>query len=123
MLPLGCAAAPKKVNAIFLKHRNVRFRAASRPSGSKLPRHKDLMHRQKVDDITNGKSVMVEKLTRFDAATYLNTYEEMVTYLVACFEEDAGDGILIRAALNDVAQAKGMMQATPNEDIEQSSTN
>ena len=81
------------------------------------------MHRQKVDDITNGESVMVEKLTRFDAATYLNTYEEMVAYLVACFEEDAGDGILIHAALNDVAQAKGMMQATLNEDIEQSSTN
>ncbi|PBJ17703.1 hypothetical protein BSG18_49790 [Pseudomonas ogarae] len=40
------------------------------------------MHRQKVDDITNGESVMVEKLTRFDAATYLNTYEEMVAYLV-----------------------------------------
>ena len=37
---------------------------------------------------------MVEKLTRFDAATYLSTHEEMLAYLVACFEEDNGDGIL-----------------------------
>ena len=81
------------------------------------------MHRQKVDDITNGESVMVEKLTRFDAATYLNTYEEMVAYLVACFEEDAGDGILIRAALNDVVQATGRMQVATNEDMERSRAN
>jgi DNA-binding phage protein len=81
------------------------------------------MHRQKVDDITNGESVMVEKLTRFDAATYLNTHEEMVAYLVACFEEDAGDGILIRAALNDVVQATGRMQVATNEDMERSRAN
>ncbi|MET3457451.1 DNA-binding phage protein [Pseudomonas kilonensis] len=37
---------------------------------------------------------MVEKLTRFDAAAYLNTHEEMVAYRVSCFEEDNGDGIL-----------------------------
>lgn len=37
---------------------------------------------------------MVEKLTRFDAAAYLDTHEEMVAYRVACFEEDNGDGIL-----------------------------
>ncbi|MCP2075987.1 UNVERIFIED_ORG: putative addiction module antidote protein [Pseudomonas lini] len=61
---------------------------------------------------------MIEKLTRFDAATYLNTHEEMVAYLVACFEEDVGDGILIRAAFNDVVQAKGMMQVAPNEDMD-----
>ncbi|MNN99222.1 hypothetical protein D3C81_2188090 [compost metagenome] len=32
----------------------------------------------------------------------------MAAYLDACFEEDAGDGVLIRAALNDIARAKGM---------------
>ncbi len=29
---------------------------------------------------------------------FLKTPEEMAAYLDACFEEDAGDGVLIRAA-------------------------
>ncbi|WOE80273.1 putative addiction module antidote protein [Pseudomonas protegens] len=49
-------------------------------------------------------------VTRFDAAEYLKTQEDMVAYLDACFEEDAGDGKLIRAALNDIARARGMTQ-------------
>ncbi|MDX9684169.1 putative addiction module antidote protein [Pseudomonas protegens] len=49
-------------------------------------------------------------VTRFDAAEYLKTPEEMVAYLDACFEEDTGDGVLIRAALNDIARARGMTQ-------------
>ncbi|ROL98966.1 addiction module antidote protein [Pseudomonas protegens] len=49
-------------------------------------------------------------VTRFDAAEYLKTPEDMVAYLDACFEEDAGDGKLIRAALNDIARARGMTQ-------------
>lgn len=53
---------------------------------------------------------MTEEFTRFDAATYLKTPEEMAAYLNACFEEDAGDGVLVRAALNDIARAKGMTQ-------------
>ncbi|MCW1245607.1 putative addiction module antidote protein [Pseudomonas sp. SAICEU22] len=53
---------------------------------------------------------MTEVFTRFDAATYLQTPEEMAAYLDACFEEDAGDGVLVRAALNDIARAKGMTQ-------------
>lgn len=48
--------------------------------------------------------------TRFDAADYLKTPQDMVAYLDACFEEDAGDGVLIRAALNDIARARGMTQ-------------
>ncbi|MNF58783.1 MULTISPECIES: addiction module antidote protein [unclassified Pseudomonas] len=51
---------------------------------------------------------MAEQFTRFDAAEYLKTPEDMAAYLDACFEEDAGDGVLIRAALNDIARAKGM---------------
>ncbi|GAB6405358.1 addiction module antidote protein [Pseudomonas sp. MHK4] len=51
---------------------------------------------------------MAERFTRFDAAEFLKTPEEMAAYLDACFEEDAGDGVLIRAALNDIARAKGM---------------
>lgn len=53
---------------------------------------------------------MTEQFSRFDAAEYLKTPEDMAAYLDACFEEDAGDGALIRAALNDIARAKGMTQ-------------
>jgi probable addiction module antidote protein len=53
---------------------------------------------------------MAERFTRFDAAEFLKTPEEMAAYLDACFEEDAGDGVLMRAALNDIARAKGMTQ-------------
>lgn len=53
---------------------------------------------------------MAEQFTRFDAVEFLKTPEEMAAYLGACFEEDAGDGVLIRAALNDIARAKGMTQ-------------
>ncbi|MBW8356858.1 MAG: putative addiction module antidote protein [Pseudomonas sp.] len=53
---------------------------------------------------------MLTPVTRFDAAEYLKTPEDMVAYLDACFEEDAGDGKLIRAALNDIARARGMTQ-------------
>ena len=53
---------------------------------------------------------MTEQFTRFDAADFLKTLEEMAAYLDACFEEDAGDGVLIRAALNDIARAQGMTQ-------------
>jgi probable addiction module antidote protein len=51
---------------------------------------------------------MAEKFTRWDAADYLETGEDMALYLDACLEEDAGDGSLIRAALNDIARARGM---------------
>ena len=53
---------------------------------------------------------MNESFTRFDAANYLKTAEDMTAYLDACFEEDAGDGLLIRTALNDIARAQGMTQ-------------
>jgi probable addiction module antidote protein len=53
---------------------------------------------------------MSESFTRFDAAKYLKTPFEMAVYLDACFEEDAGDGLLIRTALNDIARAQGMTQ-------------
>lgn len=52
---------------------------------------------------------MTEKFTRFDTADYLKSPEDMAAYLDACFEEDPGDGSLIRAALNDIARAQGMV--------------
>ncbi|MVV47213.1 hypothetical protein EJA72_02950 [Pseudomonas sp. PB120] len=39
LLPLGCAAVVTPVNAAYLINRIAAFRATSRPSGSKLPRH------------------------------------------------------------------------------------
>ena len=53
---------------------------------------------------------MTEQLTRFDTVDYLKSPEDMAAYLDACFEEDPGDGSLIRAALNDIARAQGMTQ-------------
>ncbi|OOG88426.1 hypothetical protein B0E42_04930 [Pseudomonas sp. A25(2017)] len=47
MLPLGCAAAPKN-------------RAASRPSGSKLPRHKGFLR-----DNANSRQDYVTDVGRF----------------------------------------------------------
>jgi probable addiction module antidote protein len=38
----------------------------------------------------------------------LETEEDIVVYINACAEEDPGDGSLIRAALNDIARARGM---------------
>ncbi|AXA58002.1 hypothetical protein CEQ51_27790 [Pseudomonas thivervalensis] len=40
LLPLGCAAVAKPADAICLEDRVNPFGAASRPSGSKLPRHR-----------------------------------------------------------------------------------
>ncbi len=50
------------------------------------------------------------KLTRWDALDHLNTEEDLSLYLEACFEEDPGDGSLVRAALGDIARARGMAQ-------------
>lgn len=50
------------------------------------------------------------KLTKWDAVEHLGNEEDMTLYLEACFEEDPGDGSLIRAALGDIARARGMAQ-------------
>lgn len=54
--------------------------------------------------------MMDVKLRRWDAAEHLHTDEDMALYLDACFDEDPGDGSLIRAALGDIARARGMSQ-------------
>lgn len=50
------------------------------------------------------------KLNKWDVVEHLKNDEEMALYLEACFEEDPGDGSLIRAALGDLARARGMAQ-------------
>ena len=48
--------------------------------------------------------------SRWDTAKLLQTDEDITLYLEACFEEDEGDGALIRQALGVVARAKGINQ-------------
>ncbi|NBC48308.1 MAG: putative addiction module antidote protein [Gammaproteobacteria bacterium] len=53
---------------------------------------------------------MTEQLSRWDAADYLNTDEDIQLYLEACVEDDPGDGSLIRLALGDVARARNLSE-------------
>ncbi len=53
---------------------------------------------------------MTEKFSRWDAADDLKTEADMAAYFAICLEEDPGDGSLIRAALGDIARARGMTQ-------------
>jgi probable addiction module antidote protein len=54
------------------------------------------------------KNPIPEGFSRFDAVDYLKSEADMRLYLEACFEEDPGDGSLIRAAFGDIARACGM---------------
>jgi len=53
---------------------------------------------------------MPQGFRRWDAADTLKTDEDVVLYFEECLEEDPGDGSLIRAALGDIARARGMSQ-------------
>ena len=53
---------------------------------------------------------MTEKFSRWDSSDYLNTEEDIALYFESCLEEDPGDSSLIRAALGDIARARGMSQ-------------
>ena len=50
------------------------------------------------------------KLKKWDAVDHLNSEEDITGYFEACLEEDPGDGSLVRAALGDIARARGMAQ-------------
>jgi probable addiction module antidote protein len=49
-----------------------------------------------------------ETFSRFDAADYLKSEDDIVAYLEAAMED--GDAAVIAAAIGDVARARGMMQ-------------
>ncbi len=51
-----------------------------------------------------------EVFSRWDAADYLKSEEDMVAYLEACLAEAPDDAALLAAALGDIARARGMMQ-------------
>ena len=49
-----------------------------------------------------------ETFSRWDAADYLKSEDDMVAYIEACLEEN--DPALLAAALGDIARAHGMVQ-------------
>jgi len=51
---------------------------------------------------------MAVKTRRWDAAEHLNTKEDIAAYLDAVLED--GDSELLKAALGDIARAKGMTE-------------
>lgn len=51
-----------------------------------------------------------ETFTRWDAADYLRSEEDMAAYLQACLDEAPEDPALLAAALGDIARARGMVQ-------------
>ena len=57
-----------------------------------------------------AKKQMSEKFSRWDPADDLTTEEDIALYFQACVDEDPGDGSLVRAALGDIARARGMSQ-------------
>ena len=48
---------------------------------------------------------MAETFTRWDPVKYLNTEEDIRSYFWAAFEEDYGDGKLVKKVLVNIAQA------------------
>ena len=46
----------------------------------------------------------------YDPVDYLESKEDFALYLQSCFEDDPGDGSLIKSALLDIAKAKGMAE-------------
>ena len=53
---------------------------------------------------------MIETFTRWNVTEHLRTEEEARLYLEAAFEEDLGDGLLIRAALSDIVRGRDMSE-------------
>jgi probable addiction module antidote protein len=52
--------------------------------------------------------------SRWDAADSLKSEQDMALYFEACLADDPGDGSLVRAALGDIARARGMSQLARN---------
>ena len=53
---------------------------------------------------------MAEKFSRWDPADDLKSEQDIALYFEACVGDDPGDGSLVRAALGDIARARGMSQ-------------
>lgn len=48
--------------------------------------------------------------SKYDAADYLKTEEDMAAYLTACIEDSGDDPELIAVAIGNIARAYGMMK-------------
>jgi probable addiction module antidote protein len=59
---------------------------------------------------TKRKRRKKETFSRWDAADYLKSDDDMAAYLEACLEQTPDDPALIVAALGDIARARGMVQ-------------
>lgn len=53
---------------------------------------------------------MTKTFTRWEVADHLHSEADARLYLEAAFEEDLGDGRLIRAALGDIVRGRDMSQ-------------
>lgn len=53
---------------------------------------------------------MTEQFSKWDAADFLQTEEDMANYLDACIEEAGDDPAFIAKALGTLARARGMTQ-------------
>ena len=53
---------------------------------------------------------MIEAFTRWGVTEHLRTEEDARLYLEAAFEEDLGDGLLVRAALSDIVRGRDMSE-------------
>lgn len=56
------------------------------------------------------KRLIKQTFSRWDAADYLKSDEDIAAYLQACLEEAPDDPAFIAAMLGDVARARGMVQ-------------
>lgn len=61
------------------------------------------------------KKIKVSELPEFDAAEYLNSEEDIATYLTTVLEEN--DPALLAAAIGDIARARGMSQVAKDSGI------
>jgi DNA-binding phage protein len=55
---------------------------------------------------------MAEAYTRWDVTEYLQSVKDIRLYLEGCAEEDPGDGSLIRAALENLAEGRNLHRIT-----------
>lgn len=51
-----------------------------------------------------------ETFSRWDAAEYMKSDQDMAAYLKACLDESPDDPGLVIAAIGDIARARGMVQ-------------
>lgn len=67
------------------------------------------------------KTKKATQLIKFDASEELRSEDDIALYLELAFEEDPGDGSLIRAAIGDIAKARGMTEVAESAGLSRAS--